>query len=88
MRRHLFAMGLVLAFGSGFGTMAGLPAVRGGEPLVPPLIPTKEPETCGSYGTTVDFVESPKEAARQAEKAGKLVVVLHVSGNFEDPRTT
>lgn len=83
MRRHLFAMGLGLTMGLGFGTMAGLPAARGGEPSKP-----AEPTTSGSYGTTVDFVESPKEAARLAEKAGKLVIVLHVSGNFEDPRFT
>jgi hypothetical protein len=80
MRRHLWAMGLVLTSGLGFGAMAGLPAARGAERTVP-----EEPTTCGSYGTTVDFVESPKEAAR---KAGKLVFVLHVSGNFEDPRFT
>jgi hypothetical protein len=42
----------------------------------------------GSCGTTIDFYDSPKEAARQAEKEQKLVFVLHVSGNFEDPRFT
>jgi hypothetical protein len=44
--------------------------------------------TCGSHGTTIDFVDTPSEAARQAKKAEKLVFVLHVSGNFEDPRFT
>lgn len=47
-----------------------------------------EEGTCGDYGTTVDFVDSPKEAAQLARKDGKLVFVLHVSGNFEDPRFT
>lgn len=43
---------------------------------------------CGQHGTTIDFFDSPKEAAAQAKKEGKLVLVLHVSGNFEDPRFT
>jgi hypothetical protein len=42
----------------------------------------------GCFGTTIDFVDTPKEAAAQAKKAEKLVFVLHVSGNFEDPRFT
>jgi hypothetical protein len=45
-------------------------------------------EGCGSHGTSIDFVDTPVEAARQAKKEGKLVFVLHVSGNFEDPRFT
>jgi len=44
--------------------------------------------TCGNHGTTIDFLDTPKEAAAQAKKEGKLVFVLHVSGNFEDPRFT
>jgi hypothetical protein len=47
-----------------------------------------EGAACGSHGTTIDFVDSPAQAARQARKEGKLVFVLHVSGNFEDPRFT
>jgi hypothetical protein len=43
---------------------------------------------CGHYGTTVDFVGSPSEAARRAKQEEKLVFVLHVSGHFEDPRFT
>jgi hypothetical protein len=43
--------------------------------------------TCG-YGTKVDFVDTPKEAAALAKKQEKLVLVLHVSGHFEDPRFT
>jgi hypothetical protein len=75
MRRHLCAATLFLTLGMGLGTASGRAA-------------EKEPTTCGSYGTTVDFVESPSEAAQQAAKEGKLVLVLHVSGNFEDPRFT
>ena len=33
-------------------------------------------------------IDTPKEAAALAKKEGKLVFVLHVSGNFEDPRFT
>jgi hypothetical protein len=43
---------------------------------------------CGSHGTTIDFVDTPNDAAKQAKKEGKLVLILHVSGNFEDPRFT
>ena len=42
----------------------------------------------GSCGTSVDFVDSPKEAAALAKQEEKLVFILHVSGNFEDPRFT
>ena len=44
-------------------------------------------ETCG-HGTKLDFVDSPKEAASIAKKEQKLVLVLHVSGHFEDPGLT
>jgi hypothetical protein len=35
------------------------------------------------YGTSVDFVDSPTEAAEKALKEKKLLFVLHVAGNFE-----
>lgn len=41
-------------------------------------------EGCGNYGTSINFVKTPSEAARQAQKEEKLVFVLHVSGYFED----
>jgi hypothetical protein len=51
--------------------------------------PAEHPQGgCGSYGTHVDFVSTPSEAARQAKKEQKLVFVLHVSGHFEDPKFT
>ena len=43
--------------------------------------------TCG-FGTTIDFVDSPRDAAALARKQEKLVLVLHVSGHFEDPGLT
>jgi hypothetical protein len=45
-----------------------------------------EKEAC--HGTSVEFLDTPSEAAKQALKEKKLVFVLHVSGNFEDPRFT
>lgn len=45
-------------------------------------------EACKSHGTAINFVDTPSEAARLAKKQGKLVLVLHVSGVFEDPRFT
>jgi hypothetical protein len=45
-------------------------------------------ETCGDFGTSIYFEDSPKDAAAKAKKAEKLVLVLHVSGHFEDPKLT
>jgi hypothetical protein len=49
---------------------------------------TKAESGCARHGTKVDFLDTPSEAARKALKEEKLVFVLHVSGNFEDPRFT
>jgi hypothetical protein len=43
---------------------------------------------CGDYGTSIDFYSSPSKAAAAAKKEEKLVMVVHVSGNFEDPNLT
>ena len=46
-------------------------------------------ETCsGDHGTNVHFEKNPKDAAKRAEKEEKLVMVLHISGLFEDPDYT
>ena len=45
-------------------------------------------QECGSHGTSVNFVDTPAEAARKAKQEQKLVLVLHVSGHFEDPGLT
>jgi hypothetical protein len=37
-----------------------------------------------NYGTRVAFLSTPAEAARQAKREQKLMLVLHVAGNFED----
>jgi hypothetical protein len=74
--RHLYlgVLGLCLSI--------GLAAGKGREPIDP-----KEP-TCGNHGTSVEFLDTPAKAAAAAKKDGKLVMVLHVSGHFEDPRFT
>jgi hypothetical protein len=51
------------------------------------MAPLSAAEKCG-FGTKIDFVDSPKEAAATAKKEQKLVLVLHVSGHFEDPGLT
>ncbi|HVK09793.1 MAG TPA: hypothetical protein VM597_13540 [Gemmataceae bacterium] len=50
--------------------------------------PPPKAETCGEYGTSVHFEETPADAAKEAKKAEKLVMVLHVSGHFENPEFT
>ena len=60
-----------------------LAAVMAAAALAANAAPATADETCGDYGTTVTFLESPAEAAKQALKEEKLVFVLHVSGNFE-----
>jgi len=43
---------------------------------------------CESYGTAIEFLSRPDEAARQALQQHKLLFLLHVSGNFEDAKFT
>ena len=61
---------------------------RSGKDPVPATAPPKEKPEGGCHGTSIDFLSNPSEAAKQAKKEEKLVFVLHVSGNFEDPRFT
>jgi hypothetical protein len=91
MRRLLFsaAAGLLLAplMGLGLAHGADKPS-KPAETTPPSPLIEKEGASFGSHGTQVTFVDTPKEAAAQAKKEQKLVFVLHVSGNFEDPRFT
>jgi hypothetical protein len=43
---------------------------------------------CSAHGTSVQFYDTPNEAAAHARAEQKLVLVLHVSGLFEDPGLT
>jgi hypothetical protein len=99
MRRLLFRVaGLCLAPLVGWAVVHGSeleskPAVPGPiarpvKPVKPVAPPAKDEATCGSHGTRIDFVDTPSQAAKIAKKEQKLVFVLHVSGNFEDPRFT
>jgi hypothetical protein len=47
-----------------------------------------EPATCKTFGTSVHFEQTPSAAAKRAAKEEKLVLVLHISGIFEDPNLT
>ena len=44
--------------------------------------------TCGNLGTAIMFEDSIEEAAAKAKRRGKLVLALHVSGEFNDPALT
>jgi len=61
------------------------PAVK---PIKPVKVDAKEEGECGNHGTSVNFVDTPRQAAEQAKKEQKLVFVLHISGVFEDPNLT
>lgn len=50
--------------------------------------PGGKPERPECHGTSIEFVDTPVEAAKLAARQKKLVFVLHVSGYFEDPRFT
>jgi len=50
--------------------------------------PFKPADKCGEFGTSVHFEDTPADAAKQAKKDEKLVLILHVSGHFEDPKLT
>ena len=69
-----------------FCTAAGLCLAAWAVPAV--LANDKTEGVCTTFGTSVDFVSTPSKAAEMAKKEQKLVFVLHVSGNFEDPRFT
>jgi hypothetical protein len=47
----------------------------------------KQPSTA-CHGTAIDFVATPVAAAKLAAKQKKLVLIVHVSGYFENPDFT
>ena len=47
-----------------------------------------EAATCNTYGTSVHFEKTPSAAAKRARAEKKLVMVLHISGIFENPEFT
>ena len=69
--------------------LGGTTVAQGGGQLKPNPLLQDDKTTCnGDFGTAVKFVKTPSEAAKQALKEEKLVFVLHVSGDFEDPDFT
>jgi len=69
---------------AGFLALTAAPSWAGGPKLTGP----DEAVCTGEFGTSIHFEHSPSAAARKALKEEKLVVVLHVSGDFEDPAFT
>jgi hypothetical protein len=102
MRRILLttAAGLLLATLAARASELGATDPRSGQTPPPvPAVKAKAPPadktdgktegaTCSQHGTTIDFFDTPREAADHAKKEEKLVFVLHLSGIFEDPRFT
>jgi hypothetical protein len=68
------------------GLTAALGADLAGKKARPGQSATEQ--SCGRHGTEVEFVPTPAEAAAQAKRDQKLVLVLHVSGHFETPEFT
>jgi hypothetical protein len=71
--------------------VVGEPARAAPEPPAPPDPSAKvavQPPAAGACGTGIDFARTPQVAAEQAKKERKLVMLLHISGNFEDARFT
>jgi hypothetical protein len=48
----------------------------------------KEPAPCGDHGTSIYMEDNPAAAAKKARKEERRVMILHVSGQFEDPKLT
>lgn len=80
MRRRLFLTAAGLCAWAALGLSAARAEQKAGQPAGEPA--------CGDHGTSVKFYDSAQEAAKLAAKEQKLVFVLHVSGEFEDPGLT
>lgn len=52
------------------------------------LAQAKAAEPKGCYGTSVNFAVGPTEAAEEALKDKKLLMILTISGNFEEAKFT
>jgi hypothetical protein len=53
---------------------------------VPPLEP--EPPACTNLGSALTFFSHPPDAFRKAARENKLVLMVHLSGNFEEQAFT
>lgn len=75
---RLTAVGLLALWG-----MAGTVHADAKKPAKP-----GEEKCSGEHGTNLTFEKTPSDAAKKALDKEKLVFVLHISGNFEDPDFT
>jgi hypothetical protein len=57
-------------------------------PAVAEKKPIKIPDGCKTYDTAIHFVKNLETAQKRAKADGRLVFVLHLSGNIEDPGFT
>src|SRR5262249_121233 len=57
-------------------------------PPPPKPVVVKPPRKTETFETSVAFACNPSAAARQAREQQKLLLVLHVSGDFEESRFT
>jgi len=81
-------LGLLVCQGPAGGQPGVAPTGKVGVKKVVESGDTCPTDSCGSFGTSVQFVSTPSLAAQQALKEQKLVLVLHVSGDFENPDFT
>jgi hypothetical protein len=58
------------------------------KPAPPPVVVMPAAVPTNNFGTSVNFVATPRLAFRQAALEDKLVFLLHVSGNFEESAFT
>ena len=50
--------------------------------------PEGDPRPKGMHGTAMKWEASVEEAAKKAKEEGKLILVLHLAGHFDDPHLT
>jgi len=78
--------------GGGAPPLVNLPPIL--KPAVPAAAdqaeeqPVKAAVCAANLGTRIHFVKDPPEAFRQARQEKKLVLVIHLSGNFEEKEFT
>jgi hypothetical protein len=64
------------------------PAEESPSPAAAPEPVVADPPRFERFGTAIDFVRSPSIAYERAAREQKLVMMLHLAGQFEDPGFT
>ena len=74
------------------GALLATPLIAPGaapeEAKEPRPVAASEEEHLPTYGTSFTWQPSIDDAARKARQEGKLLLILHVSGFFENPDST